>query len=107
MIYVSPSQVRKFDYEQVTQLKVKFGHQKMEKDILLSFKIETINFETPESLRQRINFDNLTPLYPENKINFEGEFNPEDKDYTPRIIDLVSPMEKGQRGLIVAATKDR
>ena len=53
-------------------------------------------------LRQRINFDNLTPLYPENKINFEIEFKPEDKDYTPRIIDLVSPMGKGQRGLIVA-----
>ena len=65
-------------------------------------KIETTNFEKPDNIRTRINFDNLTPLYPDEKINFEGEFSPDNKDFTPRIIDLVSPIGKGQRSLIVA-----
>ena len=65
-------------------------------------KIESINFEKPDNIRQRINFDNLTPLYPDEKINFETEFKPENKDYTPRIIDLIAPVGKGQRSLIVA-----
>ena len=65
-------------------------------------KIETINFEEPNAVRHRINFDNLTPLYPEEKLTLEMAFNPEKKDNTPRVIDLVSPMGKGQRGLIVA-----
>ena len=65
-------------------------------------KIESINFEKPDNIRQRINFDNLTPLYPDKKINFETEYSPENKDFTPRIIDLISPVGKGQRSLIVA-----
>ena len=65
-------------------------------------KIETINFEDPNAVRHRINFDNLTPLYPEEKLTLELPFNPDKKDNTPRVIDLVSPMGKGQRGLIVA-----
>ena len=101
-IYVSPSQVRKFGLRTGDTVEGEIRSPKDGERYFALLKIETINFEPPESLRQRINFDNLTPLYPENKINFEGEFNPEDKDYTPRIIDLVSPMGKGQRGLIVA-----
>ena len=62
---------------------------------------ETINFEDPDAVRHRINFDNLTPLYPQDKLTLELPFNP-DKDNTPRVIDLISPMGKGQRGLIVA-----
>ena len=65
-------------------------------------KIETINFENPEAVRHRINFDNLTPLYPESKLTLELPFEPDKKDNTPRVIDLISPMGKGQRGLIVA-----
>ncbi|MEL0024684.1 MAG: transcription termination factor Rho, partial [Alphaproteobacteria bacterium] len=65
-------------------------------------KVETINFEEPGAVRHRINFDNLTPLYPENKLTLELPFDPDKKDNTPRVIDLVSPMGKGQRGLIVA-----
>ena len=64
--------------------------------------METINFEEPNAVRHRINFDNLTPLYPENKLTLELPFDPDKKDNTPRVIDLVSPMGKGQRGLIVA-----
>ncbi len=101
-IYVSPSQVRKFGLRTGDTVEGEIRSPKDGERYFALLKIETINFEPPESLRQRINFDNLTPLYPENKINFESEFNPEDKDYTPRIIDLVSPMGKGQRGLIVA-----
>lgn len=101
-IYVSPSQVRKFGLRTGDTVEGEIRAPKDGERYFALLKIETINFENPESVRQRINFDNLTPLYPENKINFEIEFKPEDKDYTPRIIDLVSPMGKGQRGLIVA-----
>ena len=101
-IYVSPSQVRKFGLRTGDTVEGEIRAPKDGERYFALLKIETINFESPENLRQRINFDNLTPLYPENKINFELEFNPEDKDYTPRIIDLVCPMGKGQRGLIVA-----
>ncbi|MBL6603148.1 MAG: transcription termination factor Rho, partial [Alphaproteobacteria bacterium] len=65
-------------------------------------KVEQVNFEDPSAVRHRINFDNLTPLYPQEKLTFELPFSPDNKDYTPRVIDLVSPMGKGQRGLIVA-----
>jgi transcription termination factor Rho len=63
-------------------------------------KIEKANFDNPKSLRQRINFDNLTPLYPEQKINLELE--EKGKKLTPRVIELTSPLGFGQRGLIVA-----
>ncbi len=101
-IYVSPSQIRKFSLRTGDTVEGEIRAPKDGERYFALLKIETINFENPESVRQRINFDNLTPLYPENKINFETEFKPEDKDFTPRIIDLVSPMGKGQRGLIVA-----
>ena len=58
-------------------------------------KIETINFENPEAVRHRINFDNLTPLYPESKLTLELPFNPDKKDNTPRVIDL--NLANGQR----------
>ena len=101
-IYVSPSQVRKFGLRTGDTVEGEIRSPREGERYFALLKIQTINFEPPENVRQRINFDNLTPLYPESKINFEVEFKPEDKDYTPRIIDLVSPMGKGQRGLIVA-----
>jgi transcription termination factor Rho len=64
-------------------------------------KIDKINFESVEKTKQRINFDNLTPLYPDEKLNMEVE-NPLVKDITHRVMDLISPLGKGQRALIVA-----
>ncbi len=64
-------------------------------------KIDKINFESAEKTKQRINFDNLTPLYPDNKLKMEVE-NPLVKDITHRVMDLISPLGKGQRALIVA-----
>ncbi|HXU59638.1 MAG TPA: transcription termination factor Rho, partial [Verrucomicrobiae bacterium] len=64
-------------------------------------KVNTINFDQPDKVRHRINFDNLTPLYPEQRLKIEVE-DPTKKDLTTRVIDLISPLGKGQRGLIVA-----
>jgi transcription termination factor Rho len=64
-------------------------------------KVNSINFEEPDRLRQRINFDNLTPLYPEEKIELELD-DPTRKDLTTRVLDLITPLGKGQRALIVS-----
>ena len=101
-IYVSPSQVKKFGLRTGDTVEGEIRSPKEGERYFALLKIESINFEKPDSIRQRINFDNLTPLYPDEKINFETEFNPENKDFTPRIIDLISPVGKGQRSLIVA-----
>ena len=101
-IYVSPSQVKKFGLRTGDTVEGEIRSPKDGERYFALLKIESINFEKPDSIKQRINFDNLTPLYPNEKINFEMEFSPENKDYTPRIIDLISPVGKGQRSLIVA-----
>ena len=101
-IYVSPSQVKKFGLRTGDTVEGEIRSPKDGERYFALLKIESINFENPDNIRQRINFDNLTPLYPDEKISFETEFNPENKDYTPRIIDLISPIGKGQRSLIVA-----
>ena len=66
--------------------------------------MKSINFEDPEQVKQRINFDNLTPLYPDRNLKLEIEEDPtkKDKDFIPRVIDLISPFGMGQRALIVA-----
>ncbi len=101
-IYVSPSQVRRFSLRTGDTVEGEIRAPKDGERYFALLKIETINFEEPNAVRHRINFDNLTPLYPEEKLTLEMAFNPEKKDNTPRVIDLVSPMGKGQRGLIVA-----
>ena len=101
-IYVSPSQVKKFGLRTGDTVEGEIRSPKDGERYFALLKIESINFEKPDNIRQRINFDNLTPLYPDEKINFETEFNPDNKDFTPRIIDLISPVGKGQRSLIVA-----
>ena len=101
-IYVSPSQIKKFGLRTGDTVEGEIRSPKDGERYFALLKIESINFEKPDNIKQRINFDNLTPLYPNEKINFETEFNPENKDYTPRIIDLISPVGKGQRSLIVA-----
>ena len=101
-IYVSPSQVRRFGLRTGDTVEGEIRAPKDGERYFALLKIETINFENPEAVRHRINFDNLTPLYPESKLTLELPFNPDKKDNTPRVIDLISPMGKGQRGLIVA-----
>ena len=101
-IYVSPSQVRRFSLRTGDTVEGEIRAPKDGERYFALLKIETINFEEPGAVRQRINFDNLTPLYPEEKLTLELPFDPDKKDNTPRVIDLVAPMGKGQRGLIVA-----
>ncbi|MGB2096597.1 MAG: transcription termination factor Rho [Candidatus Puniceispirillales bacterium] len=101
-IYVSPSQVRRFSLRTGDTVEGEIRAPKDGERYFALLKVETINFEEPNAVRHRINFDNLTPLYPQEKLTFELPFSPDNKDYTPRVIDLVSPMGKGQRGLIVA-----
>ena len=101
-IYVSPSQVRRFSLRTGDTVEGEIRAPKDGERYFALLKVETINFEEPNAVRHRINFDNLTPLYPEEKLTLELPFNPDNKDNTPRVIDLISPMGKGQRGLIVA-----
>ena len=101
-IYVSPSQVKRFGLRTGDTVEGEIRAPKDGERYFALLKVESINFEDPEAVRHRINFDNLTPLYPNEKLTFELPHDPERKDNTPRVIDLVSPMGKGQRGLIVA-----
>ena len=79
----------------------------MVKDILHYLQVSKINFEEPEKSRHKIAFDNLTPLYPDKQLVMEVETTkPEKKqDLTPRLIDLVSPIGKGQRSIIISPPK--
>ena len=101
-IYISPSQVRRFGLRTGDTVEGEIRGPKAGERYFALLKVETINFENPEAVKHRINFDNLTPLYPNEKLTFELPFDPDHKDNTPRVIDLISPMGKGQRGLIVA-----
>ena len=101
-IYISPSQVKRFGLRTGDTVEGEIRAPKDGERYFALLKVESINFENPEKVRHRINFDNLTPLYPNEKLTFELPHNPDKKDNTPRVIDLVSPMGKGQRGLIVA-----
>jgi len=101
-IYVSPSQVRRFSLRTGDTVNGQIRSPQEGERYFALLKVEQVNFEDPTAVRQRINFDNLTPLYPEEKLNLELPYAPDSKDYIPRVIDLVSPMGKGQRGLIVA-----
>jgi len=101
-IYISPSQVKRFGLRTGDTVEGEIRAPKDGERYFALLKVESINFEDPDAVRHRINFDNLTPLYPDEKLTFELPFNPENKNNTPRVIDLISPMGKGQRGLIVA-----
>ena len=99
-IYVSPAQVKKFGLRTGDTVEGEIRAPKDNERYFALVKVNKINFEDPEKSKLRVNFDNLTPLYPTKKLNFDiicGE-----KDYTTRVIDLISPQGKGQRGLIVA-----
>ncbi len=100
-IYVSPSQVRRFGLRTGDTVEGQIRSPKDGERYFALLKVDTANFEAPEAVRHRINFDNLTPLYPEERLKLELE-DPTKKDLTTRVIDLISPLGKGQRALIVA-----
>ena len=106
-IYVSPHQVRRFGLRTGDSVEGQIRAPKDGERYFAMYKINTINYEAPEQVRHRTNFDNLTPLYPNERLKMEMELPPSPvkgaaKDYTPRVIDLISPIGKGQRALIVA-----
>ncbi len=100
-IYVSPSQIRRFGLRTGDTLEGQIRSPKDGERYFALLKLNQINFDPPEKLKQKINFDNLTPLYPDEAFKLEIE-DPTIKDSTSRIIDLVAPIGKGQRALIVA-----
>jgi transcription termination factor Rho len=100
-IYVSPSQVRRFGLRTGDTVEGQIRAPKDGERYFALLKINKINFDEPDAVRHRINFDNLTPLYPDEKLTLEIE-EEKTKDFSARIIDLVSPLGKGQRGLIVS-----
>lgn len=103
-IYVSPSQIRRFGLRKGDTVEGEIRAPKDSERYFALLQVSKINFEDPEKSRNKINFDNLTPLYPDERINLEAESNKADKkpDLTARLIDLVTPMGKGQRALIVS-----
>ena len=100
-IYVSPSQIRRFNLRTGDIISGHIRPPKEGERYFALLKVESINYEDPEKAREKILFDNLTPLYPNERLRLE--YQPE--DYTTRIVDLLTPVGKGQRGLIVAAPR--
>jgi transcription termination factor Rho len=100
-IYVSPSQIRRFGLRTGDSIRGQIRPPKEGERYFALLKVETINFEEPAKARHKINFDNLTPLYPEEKFNLEAPSG----ETTTRIIDLIAPIGKGQRGLITSPPK--
>jgi transcription termination factor Rho len=103
-IYVSPSQIRRFGLRTGDTLAGKIRPPKDSERYFAMLKVDTINFDPPEHAKNKIAFENLTPLHPEKRLDLERG-NGSSEDITGRIIDLVSPIGKGQRGLIVSPPK--
>jgi transcription termination factor Rho len=97
-IYVSPSQIRRFNLRTGDTVSGQIRQPKESERYFALLKVEAINYEDPEAARDKILFDNLTPLYPEAKINLETDA----ENYSARIMDLLTPVGFGQRGLIVS-----
>src|SRR6185437_3981312 len=97
-IYVSPSQIRKFDLRTGDTVSGQIRPPKEGERYFALIKVEAINFESPDQAREKVFFDNLTPLYPEEQLKMETS----SENLSARVIDLVTPLGKGQRGLIVA-----
>ena len=100
-IYVSPSQIRRFNLRTGDVVAGQIRPPKEGERYFALLKVEATNYEEPERARDKILFDNLTPLYPEEQLRLEHNF----EEYTTRTIDLFTPIGKGQRGLIVAAPR--
>ena len=106
-IYVSPSQIRKFGLRTGDTIEGPVRAPKEGERYFALLQVSKINFEEPEKSRHKIAFDNLTPLYPDKQLIMEVEITKPDKkqDLTPRLIDLVSPIGKGQRSIIISPPK--
>ncbi len=103
-IYVSPSQIRRFNLRTGDGIAGKIRPPKDGERYFAMLKVDEINYDAPENARNKILFENLTPLFPDQPLRLESG-NGSTEDLTGRIIDLVSPIGKGQRGLIVAPPK--
>jgi transcription termination factor Rho len=100
-IYVSPSQIRKFDLRTGDTISGQIRPPKEDERYFALIKVDAVNFEPPDKSKEKIFFDNLTPLYPMERIKMETVA----ESLSPRILDLMSPLGKGQRALIVAAPR--
>ncbi|NTE87560.1 transcription termination factor Rho [Agrobacterium rubi] len=100
-IYISPSQIRRFSLKTGDTVEGPIRGPKEGERYFALLKVNTINFDDPEKIRHKVHFDNLTPLYPNERFKLELEI-PTSKDLSARVMDLVAPLGKGQRGLIVA-----
>jgi transcription termination factor Rho len=97
-IYISPSQIRRFNLKTGDTISGEVRPPKEGEKYFALLKVDNVNFESPEAARDKILFDNLTPLYPLEKLNLEFD----SENYSTRIMDLFTPIGKGQRGLIVS-----
>src|SRR5687767_7004183 len=100
-IYVSPSQIKRFDLRTGDTVLGQVRPPKEGERYLALLKVESVNYEEPEKTKQRIAFDNLRPRYPDSKLRLEGKKG----DLSMRVVDLLAPVGKGQRGLIVSPPK--
>ncbi len=100
-IYASPSQLRKFGLRTGDTVEGPIRGPKDGERYFALLKVNSVNFEDPEKIKHKIHFDNLTPLYPDERLKLEVQ-DPTKKDFSPRVIDIVAPIGKGQRALIVA-----
>ena len=100
-IYVSPSQIRKFDLQTGDTVSGQIRPPKEGERSFALIKVEAVNFESPEQARDKIFFENLTPLYPQERVSLETT----PANLSGRVMDLMTPIGKGQRGLIVAAPR--
>ena len=103
-IYVSPSQIRRFNLRTGDAIAGKIRSPKDGERYFAMLKVDEINYDAPENVRNKILFENLTPLFPDDRLTLESG-NGSTEDLTGRIIDLISPIGRGQRGLIVAPPK--
>ena len=100
-IYVSPSQIRRFGLRTGDTIEGHIRSPKEGERYFALLKVNTLNFEDPEKAKHKVNFDNLTPLFPNQRFRMEID-DPTRKDLSARVIDIVAPIGKGQRALIVA-----
>jgi len=102
-IYISPSQIRRFNLRTGDTVSGQIRPPKDTERYFAMLKVELVNYEDPEVARDKILFDNLTPLYPQEKVQLE--VSNDSKNYSARVMNLLTPIGKGQRGLIVAAPR--
>ncbi len=100
-IYVSPSQIKKFNLRTGDSVTGQVRPPKEGERFFALLRVEAVNDETPDAIRERVLFDNLTPLYPNNRIRLETSPG----EYSMRVMDLLTPLGKGQRGMIVSPPK--